>query len=242
MSSRIPNNLFVFTANQSVSGSNENRLDQRETSRNNLPPQRQSWPRVRPRGPHTLQNEFVASATPTVDELASIYENQMTSWSFSMGPQGEFDGVGHFADCGQYAEDSAFYAVGSIDPITGEEQAPAIRNPGDMEPAHGRSAESFANLPVPQNATMVAYYNIESGSFHYGKIHRGNNGVVSHFSHADSSADIECAPGGTLRVFSTSMRLIAQRGIQPPAQLDDSRAFVEYCEKTYGPGIYFFAK
>ena len=186
-------------------------------------------------------------------------------WQYSMGPQAEFlteasqhtaapseEGItadesryiGPLADCGQYAHGSPYYGSASIDPITGEEQPLAVRDPGNMDISHSWAGDIFRRFDIPPRANTVAYFDVRHGSFHYAKIHRDDAGLVTHLSHAPFIANPIRPSGGTARVFSPDMTLIAQRGMRPAEQLSDHGSFVDYCENTFylGDGLYFFSR
>lgn len=168
--------------------------------------------------------------------------------SWSMGPQRGLSGLGDMADCGQYAAGSTSFSVRSVHPSNGTAGAyGASTRPADMEATHGLSAGGFSAAQVPREANRVAYQNLATGSFHYGRIHRDRHGRVSHLTQTDANRHSQAGQGGTYRTFSTrrgSLSLTAQRGVQPSEQLNSHRSFVRYCEETYGPGngIYFFAQ
>ena len=120
------------------------------------------------------------------------------TWSF--GDQRDLRNLpGGNADCGQHAagDVSGEYEVGSVDPngVSANDQVPAVRTPFDFIPEHGLLLDGMLHHVVPPNAQAVAFVDILTRAFHYGKLEprnsvsqtdanrymHGEGGTYSHF-------------------------------------------------------------
>jgi hypothetical protein len=115
------------------------------------------------------------------------------------------------------------------------------------EAAHFSTAFRHNQIPdhIPPNAKGVAFSDPFNGKFHYARIERDANGVPTHLTQTDANRHHVPGNGGTfntLRRDNTggALRTISQRGVAPPERLNRVADFVNYCQNTYGEGLYYF--
>ncbi|RQH08881.1 hypothetical protein [Paraburkholderia dinghuensis] len=147
------------------------------------------------------------------------------------------------ADCGQFAAGNATggYRVGSLDPVGTNHQVPDVRSPMGFNPAHGFSANDMIAAPVPIMAEGVAYVDLNTGAFHYGKL------VGQSIMQTDANQYGRYGVGGTLSHYKMNngrLEFIGQRGIQPVRHLSSIKDFVQYCRTHYdmSNALFFFCR
>ena len=174
----------------------------------------------------------------------------MENTTWSEGNQRGLDKYpGGNADCGQHAagDVAGSYLVGSIQyapGIGGPDQILAIRSPAQFDATHGQVGQQFRIAHIPPHAHAVAYLNLATNAFHYGRIEDG------YLSQTDANFAAQPGMGGTFMRFApvngrpSLSNPVARRGVQSVQTMQSLSEFVDYCGQHYGLeyGLFYFCR